>query len=71
MWYYVPEHNSPFGLIKCAWRWHGMQVILNVTIPSASSSFIELIGAGRENVDDNGELLRPGADGMRDGFLWM
>ncbi len=59
------EHNSPFGLIESAWRWHGRKVILNVTIPSGSSSFIEMIGAGRENVQCNGKPLRPGADGVR------
>ncbi|MGC8625696.1 MAG: family 78 glycoside hydrolase catalytic domain, partial [Phycisphaerae bacterium] len=58
------EHDSPFGVIKSAWHWHGKQLTLNVTIPPASAAFITLTGAGKEIVQCNGKPLASGADGV-------
>ena len=58
------EHDCPYGLIKSAWRWHGNQLALNITIPPASSAFVTLAGAGREIVQCNGKPLTSGTEGI-------
>ncbi len=58
------EHDSPFGLIKSAWRWHRKQLMLNVVIPPASSAFITLNGAGDQIVQCNGKPLTAGDNGV-------
>ncbi|MDA8377638.1 MAG: family 78 glycoside hydrolase catalytic domain [Planctomycetia bacterium] len=58
------EHDCPYGLIQSAWRWHGNQLALNITIPPASSAFVTLAGAGREIVQCNGKPLTSGTEGI-------
>ena len=58
------EHDSPFGLIKSAWKWHGGKLVLNITIPPASSALITLPGAGTQVVQCNGKPMTSGAGGV-------
>ena len=58
------EHDSQYGLITSAWRWHGKKLALNITIPPASSVFITLSGAGNESVQCNGKPLAAGDGGV-------
>ena len=58
------EHDCPYGLIKSAWRWHGNQLAVNITIPPASSAFVTLAGAGQEIVQCNGKPLTSGSEGV-------
>ncbi|MGC8553043.1 MAG: family 78 glycoside hydrolase catalytic domain [Phycisphaerae bacterium] len=58
------EHESPFGLIKSAWRWRGKQLDLNIAIPAATSAFITLAGAGHAAVQCNGKPLAAGTSGV-------
>ncbi len=58
------EHESQFGLIQSAWRWHGTKLTLTVVIPPASSAFVTLPGAGSQTVLCNGKPMAAGADGV-------
>ena len=59
------RHKCRFGLIKSAWRWHGEQLVVNITIPPATSAFVTLPGANRTMVQCNDKSLASGADGVR------
>lgn len=50
-------HDSRFGRIKSAWRWHGRTLALDITIPPASSAFIALPGTSRTEIVCNGKAL--------------
>ncbi len=58
------EHESQFGLIKSAWRWHGKKLALKITIPPASSAFITLPGADAQVVQCNGRPVTVRAGGV-------
>lgn len=50
------EHNSPYGLIRCAWRRDDRRLILDVTIPVNSSATVRLPGSSND-ITESGRPL--------------